>query len=137
MTDDIELTLTATPGPAAVATVTGEIDQHTAPGLRTRALELIDQGHHHLILDLSGVGFCDSAGLSAMIGIWHGAQDAGGSLTLAAVPDRLMRMLILTGVDSLVPHYPSTADALSARQDAPNASCCCCQTAVVTGGVTP
>jgi anti-sigma B factor antagonist len=136
MTDDIELTLTATPGPAAVATVTGEIDQHTAPGLRTRALELIDQGHHHMILDLSGVGFCDSAGLSAMIGIWHGAQDAGGSLTLAAVPDRLMRMLILTGVDSLVPHYPSTADALSARQDAPNASCCCCQTAVVTGGVT-
>ncbi|GAA2230044.1 STAS domain-containing protein [Streptomyces indiaensis] len=122
MTDDIELTLTATPGPAAVATVTGEIDLHTAPGLRTRALELIDQGHRHLILDLSGVGFCDSAGLSALIGIWHGAQGAGGSLALAAVPDRLMRMLTLTGVDSLLPHYPSIADALSARQGAPDAA---------------
>ncbi|MER6472423.1 STAS domain-containing protein [Streptomyces collinus] len=122
MTDDIELALTATPGPAAVATVTGEIDLHTAPGLRTRALELIDQGHHHLILDLSGVGFCDSAGLSALIGIWHGAQEAGGSLALAAVPDRLMRMLTLTGVDSLLPHYPSTADALSAHRGAPDAA---------------
>lgn len=121
MTDDIELTLTATPGPATVATVTGEIDPHTAPGLRTRALELIEQGHHHLILDLSGVGFCDSTGLSALIGIWHGAQEAGGSLALAAVPGRLMRMLTLTGVDNLLPHYPSTADALSAHQGAGDA----------------
>jgi anti-sigma B factor antagonist len=115
MKDDIQLSLTATPGPAAVATVTGEIDLHTAPGLRTRALELIDQGHHHLILDLSGVGFCDSTGLSALIGIWHGAQEADGSLALAAVPDRLMRMLTLTGADSLLPHFPSIADALGAR----------------------
>ncbi|MFI1376622.1 STAS domain-containing protein [Streptomyces longwoodensis] len=122
MADDIELTLTATPGPAAVATVAGEIDLHTAPGLRTRVLELIDQGDHHLILDLSGVGFCDSAGLGALIGIWHGAQEAGGSLALAAVPDRLMRMLTLTGVDSLLPHYPSTADALGAHQGAPDAA---------------
>ncbi|MEU3288552.1 STAS domain-containing protein [Streptomyces longwoodensis] len=122
MADDIELTLTATPGPAAVATVAGEIDLHTAPGLRTRVLELIDQGDHHLILDLSGVGFCDSAGLGALIGIWHGAQEAGGSLALAAVPDRLMRMLTLTGVDSLLPHYPSTADALSTHQGAPDAA---------------
>ncbi|MFE6410735.1 STAS domain-containing protein [Streptomyces sp. NPDC057837] len=121
MTDEIELTLTPTAGPAAVATVTGEIDLHNAPGLRTRALELINQGHHHLILDLSGVGFCDSAGLGALIGIWHGAQAAGGSLALAAVPDRLMRMLTLTGVDSLLPHYPSIADALSAHQDAADA----------------
>ncbi|MEU3295496.1 STAS domain-containing protein [Streptomyces longwoodensis] len=121
MADDIELTLTATPGPAAVASVSGEIDLHTAPGFRTRVLALIDQGDHHLILDLSGVGFCDSAGLGALIGIWHGAQEAGGSLALAAVPDRLMRMLTLTGVDSLLPHYPSTADALSAHQGAPDA----------------
>ncbi|MEU3551765.1 STAS domain-containing protein [Streptomyces longwoodensis] len=122
MADDIELTLTATPGPAAVASVSGEIDLHTAPGFRTRVLALIDQGDHHLILDLSGVGFCDSAGLGALIGIWHGAQEAGGSLALAAVPDRLMRMLTLTGVDSLLPHYPSTADALSAHQGAPDAA---------------
>jgi anti-sigma B factor antagonist len=122
MTDDVELTLTATPGPATVATVAGGIDLHTAPGLRTRVLELIDQGDHHLILDLSGVDFCDSAGLGALIGIWHGAQEAGGSLALAAVPDRLMRMLTLTGVDSLLPHYPSSADALSAHQGAPDAA---------------
>jgi anti-sigma B factor antagonist len=118
---DIELTLTATPGPAAVATVTGEIDLHTAASLRTRALELIAQGHRVLILDLSEVGFCDSAGLGSLIGIWHGAQGAGGSLALAAVPDRLMRMLALTGVDSLLPHYPTTAEALTAHQSAPDA----------------
>lgn len=86
MTDDIELVLRAVPGTAAVAAVTGDIDLHTAPFLRTRALELTDQGHRNMILDLSGVGFCDSAGLSALIGIWHGTQRFGGSLALAAVP---------------------------------------------------
>jgi anti-sigma B factor antagonist len=32
----------------------------TAPRLRTGALELIEHGHRHLIVDLTGVTFCDS-----------------------------------------------------------------------------
>ncbi|WP_282798397.1 STAS domain-containing protein, partial [Streptomyces sp. CC224B] len=86
-----------------IVTVAGDVDVHTAPSLRSGALEIIQHGHSGLALDLAQVGFCDSAGLSAIIGIWHAAQEASGSLSLAAVPDRLMRMLTLTGIDTLLP----------------------------------
>ncbi|MEU9443094.1 STAS domain-containing protein [Streptomyces sp. NPDC048304] len=99
----------------AIATIVGDMDVQTAPSLRAGALEIIDQGHPRLALDLAQVGFCDSAGLSAIIGIWHAAQGAGGSLSLAAVPDRLMRMLSMTGVDSLLPVHATAADVIDSQ----------------------
>lgn len=105
-----------------IATVLGDVDLRTAPTLRSEALEIIQQGHPRLALDLSQVGFCDSAGLSAIIGIWHAAQEAGGSLSLADVPDRLMRMLSMTGVVSLLPVHATTADAVAAMTDSPPTS---------------
>ncbi|MFD3872085.1 STAS domain-containing protein [Streptomyces sp. NPDC058623] len=115
MTDDLYLALQETPGPLIVAAVTGTIDFDTAPHLRAGGLELIEQGHHQLILDLTGVTFCDSAGLSALIGLWHAAQGAGGSLALAAVPDRLMRILTLTGLHTVLPIHDTAAKALRAH----------------------
>ncbi|MET7738521.1 STAS domain-containing protein [Streptomyces sp. NPDC005402] len=110
MTHTLHLTVHH-PGPGlAIATVVGDVDMQTAPTLSSGALEIIQQGHPRLALDLAQVDFCDSAGLSAIIGIWHAAQTAGGSLSLAAVPDRLMRMLSMTGVDSLLPVYATTAE---------------------------
>ncbi|WP_330344249.1 STAS domain-containing protein [Streptomyces longwoodensis] len=94
----------------AIATVHGNVDVQTAPVLRSGALEIIEQGHPCLTLDMAEVGFCDSAGLSAIIVIWHAAREAGGSLSLAAVPDRLMRMLRMTGIDSLLPVHATAAD---------------------------
>ncbi|WP_275405914.1 MULTISPECIES: anti-sigma factor antagonist [unclassified Streptomyces] len=99
--------------------VAGEIDLHNAPALRTGALNLIAQGHPRLILDLTAVTFCDSSGFSGLIGgIMRCAKDAGGSLSLAAVPNRLARMLDLTGISTLMPSYPTAADALDAHATA-------------------
>ncbi|CQR59514.1 STAS domain-containing protein [Streptomyces leeuwenhoekii] len=115
VSDDLNFTVSHTQGPLTVVTVAGEADLYTAPGLRTAALELIEQGRHHLIMDLSQVTFCDSAGLSALIGLWHAAQDVGGSFVLAAVPDRLQRMLKLTGLDAILATHPTTGEALAAH----------------------
>ncbi|MGA4845807.1 STAS domain-containing protein [Streptomyces sp. G5(2025)] len=115
-TDDAHLSVQHTSGPLAVAVVTGAMERHTASAVRSTALDVINQGQPHLILDLTGVTFCDSSGLSALIGIWHGANDADGSLALAAVPARLMRILTLTGVDTLMPIHATPADALAAHR---------------------
>jgi anti-sigma B factor antagonist len=104
----------------AIATIVGDVDVQTAPSLRSGALEIIEQGHPRLALDLAQVGFCDSAGLSAIIVIWHAAQGAGGSLSLAAVPDRLMRMIRMTGVDSLLPVHATAADVTDSQPTSPN-----------------
>jgi anti-sigma B factor antagonist len=84
--------------------------------VRARALELIAAGHPDLVADLAGVTFCDSSGLGALIGIWRCAKDADGSLTLAAIPDRLSRLLSVTGMDTFLPTFPGADAALAARR---------------------
>ncbi|MFD3545118.1 STAS domain-containing protein [Streptomyces sp. NPDC058655] len=112
---DFRLTAQHTDGDLAVACVSGDLDFDTAPHVRSQALALIEQGHRHLLLDLEAVTFCDSSGFNALIGIYRCAKEAEGSVTLAAVPDRLQRLLNLTGLSTLLPAYPTTAQALNAH----------------------
>ncbi|CAL9278842.1 STAS domain-containing protein [Streptomyces sp. SudanB182_2057] len=113
VTDTFHLTVQHPRPGLAVATVVGEVDMHTALTLHSEAREIIQRGHPRLVLDLAQVGFCDSAGLSALIRIWHAAQAAGGLLSIAAVPDRLTRMLSMTGVDALLPVHATAAEAVA------------------------
>ncbi|TFE48607.1 anti-sigma factor antagonist [Streptomyces sp. ICN441] len=106
----------------AIATVAGDMDTRTADTLRREASGIIEQGCPHLVLDLAQVGFCDSAGLSALIGLWHATQALGGALGLADVPDRLMRMLVLTGVDAVLPVHATAAEALTTMTHGPSTS---------------
>ncbi|MFF4321263.1 STAS domain-containing protein [Streptomyces sp. NPDC001568] len=115
MTDDLTLATAHVRGRLAVAVIGGDIDIATAPALRTHGLELIARGHPHVILDLTHVTFCDSSGLNALIGIMRCAIAASGSLTPAAVPGRLARMLNLTGISTAIPSFPSTTAAMDAR----------------------
>ncbi|MFF7253679.1 STAS domain-containing protein [Streptomyces microflavus] len=112
---DFHLTTQHTEGDLALAQVSGELDMATAPHLRAHALALIEQGHQHLILDLSAITFCDSSGFNALVGIFRCAQAADGTLVLAAVPGRLARLLDLTGLNAVLPAHPTAAHALVAH----------------------
>ncbi|MEU0670221.1 STAS domain-containing protein [Streptomyces lavendulocolor] len=116
MTDEFHIDVPHTDGTLAVIALAGEFDITTAPAVRARALELMAAGHPDLVADLSGVTFCDSSGLGALVGIWRCAKEADGSLTLAAIPDRLSRLLSVTGMDTFLPTFPSANAALAARQ---------------------
>ncbi|GAB3987132.1 STAS domain-containing protein [Actinoallomurus acanthiterrae] len=111
MVKDLDVDVTDASGPVAVLTVKGELNLYTSGGFRT-AVRAAGDGHPHLILDLSGVPFCDSSGLSALIMLRRWAGEAGGSLTLAAVPDRLGRLLEMSGVDQAIPVRPTAREAL-------------------------
>ncbi|MBQ0976104.1 STAS domain-containing protein [Actinospica acidiphila] len=112
--DTLHLTVQHPRPGLAIATVAGDMDLHTAETLRRQASDIIEKECPHLVLDLAQVRFCDSAGLSALIGLWHATQALGGALGLADVPDRLMRMLVLTGVDAVLPIHATAAEALIA-----------------------
>ncbi|AWL40699.1 MULTISPECIES: STAS domain-containing protein [unclassified Streptomyces] len=97
----------------AVVTVSGELDVETAPALRTKAVDLIGQGYAHVVLDMAPVEFCDSSGLNALIAIVHHARDHDGSLSVAAAPDQLTRLLDMTGVGGLMPVHADVAEAVT------------------------
>ncbi|MFJ7152492.1 STAS domain-containing protein [Streptomyces sp. NPDC100445] len=118
MSDHLDMTVRSISDRVAVVAVTGDVDLHTAPALRTYALTLVEQGAAHLVLDLAGVDFVDSTGLSTFLVLLRVAQDAGGSLHLADVPDRLMRMVTMTGISELLPVHATVADALTSSTTA-------------------
>ncbi|MFV0126142.1 STAS domain-containing protein [Streptomyces sp. HMX112] len=116
MTDALHISVPHTEGALAVNALAGEFDIAAVPAVRARALDLTANGHPDLVADLSGVTFCDSSGLEVLIGIWRCAKDADGSLTLAAIPDRLGRLLSVTAMDTFLPAYPTAEAAFATHQ---------------------
>ncbi|MEV5717151.1 STAS domain-containing protein [Amycolatopsis mediterranei] len=102
---------TRTTGAGAVVTVEGELDVATAPRLRAGVAALVLGPGQLLVVDLAGVTFCDSSGISALIAARNVAEAAGAAVGLAAVPARLSRTFGLIGLADFFPTYPSAEDA--------------------------
>ncbi|MFF8726269.1 STAS domain-containing protein [Streptomyces sp. NPDC015171] len=116
VTDTLHVTVRHPSARVTVIAVTGDVDLHTSSTLRAHALPVLEeQAGPHLVLDLTHVDFFDSTGLSTLIGLLHAAHGAGGSLSLASVPDRLMRMITMTGISQLLPIHATVADALAGQ----------------------
>jgi anti-anti-sigma factor len=68
----------------------------------------------HIVLDLGGLEFCDSAGLNALLRLRLQAVGRGIPVHLAAVPERVTRLLEVTGADQVFPVHATLADAVTA-----------------------
>ena len=95
-----------------VVSVRGEIDMTTAPRLRDQLTQIVHRHSPHLIVDLSGITFCDSSGLTAFLGIARRAALLHGELRLAAPTDQMRKILHITGIDRWYPVRPTVQAAL-------------------------
>jgi anti-sigma B factor antagonist len=88
--------------------LTGEIDVLTVTELSTVVNELVvDDQLNRIVLDMSGVTFCDSQGLGTLVVLSRKAQHAQIVLALANVGDFLMRVLDITGLRSALMISPN------------------------------
>jgi anti-anti-sigma factor len=83
----------------ALVAVDGELDLATAEAFGDRLIRLIDGGCPRLVVDVAGLTFCDSSGLSALLRARTHASSAGGSVTLVGVSPQLSRILLITDLD--------------------------------------
>ncbi|GAA3050898.1 hypothetical protein GCM10010448_37460 [Streptomyces glomeratus] len=90
-----------------LVTVTGHLDLHTAHHLADALQPLLDRGPHTVLVDLSGVTFLDSTGLTCLITAYRTARSTGARLSLIAPSQPVRKMLELTGVDQILDSYPS------------------------------
>ncbi len=81
-----------------VLEVKGEVDLFTAPKLKERAIDVIDEGTTALALDLRGVDFMDSTGLGVLIGTLRRLSERDGQLLLVAPQPAVLRVLTVTGL---------------------------------------
>lgn len=83
--------------PVAVVVAQGRLDASSAPDLRSRCDQLLGDGTERLVIDLSAIEFCDSAGLASLVGALKRTRAAGGDTKLVAPShDGVWRILRLT-----------------------------------------
>jgi anti-sigma B factor antagonist len=92
----------------------GDIDAYAAPQLRDRVTGLAGNGAVHIIADLRGADFLDSAGLGALVGSRKELRTRGGSLTLVASSDRILKTLQITGLSDAFGLHSRVPDAITA-----------------------
>lgn len=69
----------------------------------------------HLVLDMSGVSFLDSAGVGALVSLLVHRRHGGQSFALAALTQQGMAVLQVAGLAKLLPSFPTVEAALEAK----------------------
>jgi len=81
--------------------VTGDLDCHTAPQLRSALLTLVDEGARHVTLDVGGTQFVDSTGLSVLVGGLKRLREQGGTMVLRDPSPATLRLFEITGLHTV------------------------------------
>ncbi len=85
----------------AVVYAEGDVDIATSSSLQAALAGALEK-FASVALDLAGVRYIDSSGLSVLVWCNRRAQKAGGSLTLRRPSRTVRRLLDITGLDSLI-----------------------------------
>ena len=111
---NLAVTSRAVPAGPCLITASGELDYHTGPRLRTALEDVPLESGDVLLLDLSGITYCDSTGVSVLAQAYRRAEATGATLALAGAAPSVFRLLTFTGLDRLFRSYDSVQAALSA-----------------------
>lgn len=99
-------------GAAVVLRVVGEVDLVTAPELEESIKRDLERRPEVLVVDLSGVSFLASVGMSVLIGA-NQQLGAGTRLRLVATGNATLRPMELTGIAAEFEIYRSLDEALA------------------------
>jgi len=98
-------------GPWAVVEVQGEVDMFTAPKLREKLVQTVEEGCYRIVVDLQGVSFMDSTGLGTLVGGLKRVKEHEGTLALVCTSRPVLRVLSITGLNNVFPVYDSVEQA--------------------------
>jgi anti-anti-sigma factor len=99
-------------GNVAVVTVSGRIDSETAPSLDAELTKAVS-GSSNLVLDLKGVDYMSSAGIRAVVKASQAAEQNGGAVKLASVPEMIQSIMYTVGLDLKVKAFATVDEAVA------------------------
>ncbi len=90
--------------------VAGEIDLYTAPRLHGELITaLAEGGPARIVVDMSGVEFCDSTGMNVLLAAQRRARERGGDVQLAGPRPAIRKVLQVTGLETVFTVLDDTA----------------------------
>lgn len=120
------------PGEPIVVRVSGEVDVLTASALQdalaaaastpqagspqdgSSQADPLQAGSPQVVVDLSGVDFLDSTGLSALVFGLRRARERGGDLSVVCQHRQILKVLDITGLSRVLQVYPDLGEATGA-----------------------
>lgn len=79
----------------------------------TTVAGLIADGRRQILVDLSAVGYVDSATIGCLMDLYRQSHTAGGQLKLSGVQKRVETMLTMTGAHNFLEVHADQATALA------------------------
>ncbi|MBB0230283.1 anti-sigma factor antagonist [Streptomyces calidiresistens] len=95
-----------------ILTVRGELDFHSAERFHRALREQALAPGEVFVLDLGGLEFCDSSGITGFITARNRAVEAGARIALVNVPAHTARVLDIMGLGPILPIHPGLDSAL-------------------------
>lgn len=105
-------------GEQAIVELDGEVDVYTAPKLREQLLALVGDGHHDIVVDMTGVDFLDSTGLGVLVGGLKRVRAQDGDLRLVCSQERILKIFRITGLTKVFTITDTVDEALRAAPSA-------------------
>ena len=101
---------------SVIVAIEGELDIATTNDLQEHLRSAIDTHGPWLILDMSGLDFMDSSGLNVIINAYRTVRERDGALALAALNERVTKVVRLVGLHRQVPVHKTVATAVAAME---------------------
>jgi anti-sigma B factor antagonist len=97
-----------------ILVLVGEIDLSVGEGLLAQIVGLLRSGDVPLLIDMTGVRFCDSTGLNVAVDAKRHADGCGCPLMFFGLSERVEKLFRVTGLDRLIATYPTLREAAAA-----------------------
>jgi anti-sigma B factor antagonist len=82
--------------------VSGELDFLSGPGLSQVVEDIKIDGRRSVVLDLTGLQFCDAGGVRALLRAHRSVDAQGGQLVVRGVSGLPRRVFAITGADQVL-----------------------------------
>jgi len=108
---DVEKTAVSTDD-VTVYQVKGKLSLETVAGFIPK---LRQETAKHVILDMSGVNFLDSAGVGALVSLFVNRRNQGKTFALAALTPQAMAVVTVAGLQKLLPVAKTVEEAAAVK----------------------
>ena len=104
-------------GDVGILDVNGEVRLEIGSKVQSTGRTLLDEGVRHLVVDLGGVTFMDSASLGVLIELNELTSQQNGKLVLCDVSEAVQRVLLHAGLEGRFAVADSAEDARNSLAD--------------------
>ncbi len=99
-------------GEVLIMRIKGRLDAVSSPTAEKKVFDVINNGHHKIILEISGVSYISSAGMRMLLSTTKKVRTLSGKLCICGMIPNVMDVLKMSGFDHILDLFQTEEEAL-------------------------